>query len=71
MKIKLVFEDKFYAAINLNNDFRCVGKTIFDVEHQITDDFRTVFDSMLPIHGADYHYEVIEISFIEYHLLNL
>lgn len=67
MKIKLVFEDKFYAAINLNNDFSCFGKTIFDVERQITDDFRTVFESMLPIHRADYHYEVIEISFIEYH----
>jgi uncharacterized membrane protein YkvA (DUF1232 family) len=67
MKIKLVFEDKFYSAINLNNDFSCVGKTIFDVERQITDDFRRVFDTMLPIHSSEYHYDLIEINFIEYH----
>ena len=29
MKIKLVFEDKSDAAINLNNDFSKAGKIIF------------------------------------------
>ncbi|MFN8579346.1 MAG: hypothetical protein U0354_21175 [Candidatus Sericytochromatia bacterium] len=67
MKIKLTFENKFYAILNLNNDFKCVGKTITDVENQIIGDFKTVFDTMLPIHSAEYHYDIIEINFIEYH----